>query len=575
MCQEGDIFSCLGFLVCCYTHGDMKKNVLPFAILPLLFSCAAPETSSVSSTSSSNESSVSSSSKEHASDASSDDSSSSAERSSSQESPSSEGSVTSSSMESDVSSSIPSSSEEDSSDLSSSSDDSSSDIVSSSEDASISSDSSSEETSQQKEDIDPYREPCFGRQYYLNHIGDIFSAWESYTGKGVGIAVIDLGFNPYHEDFYYANGQSKVRADSACFTTSGSTTTSSVGVEYVENMGESHGTFCAGVAAAAVNGKGVAGIAPEAELLLLKTDAKPKSIVEAFRYAADSGVKVVTISIGSYSDYGGDLQSDGSDLTTVFDDAVAYCREKGVVVCSAAGNGGLEGRAEEYTYPASTAGVLGVGGLKANSSTEVWEGSSYNYDANHVFADVFAPADAIFGCCHYGGKLYDEGWNGTSFASPIVAGAAALYFEKNPNATVVQFEQDLYASCVPLTNSSLGQEKLGHGRLDIGSLLSTRATGNCTISVRDSVATLYAYVWNSITQEKPALWPGVMMNKVGGTFSTNVDFDHYDSLVIAESSSGPQTVDLCASSLYYGGIYDLRAGVFENDANAYSGQFSA
>ena len=47
-------------------------------------------------------------------------------------------------------------------------------------------------------------------------------------------------------------------------------------------MGESHGTFCAGVAAAAVNGKGVAGIAPDASLLLLKTDLKPKSIAKTF-----------------------------------------------------------------------------------------------------------------------------------------------------------------------------------------------------------------------------------------------------------------------------------------------------
>ena len=44
--------------------------------------------------------------------------------------------------------------------------------------------------------FNPLDEPYIGRQYYLNHIGDIYSAWKSYTGKGVTIAVIDVGFKP-------------------------------------------------------------------------------------------------------------------------------------------------------------------------------------------------------------------------------------------------------------------------------------------------------------------------------------------------------------------------------------------
>ena len=279
-------------------------------------------------------------------------------------------------------------------------------------------------------------DPYIGRQHYLNHIGDIYGAWDSYRGKGITIAVVDIGFNPYHKDFKRADGTSKVREDSASFKVSGGSVVKSVGVDQVVNMGESHGTFCAGVAAAAINGVGVVGIAPDADLLLLKTDAKPKSIAAAFKYAADQGARAISVSIGSYYDYGGDLSSDGSDLGTVFDEPVAYCRSKGTAVISAAGNGGLDGQPTEFTFPGCVDGVIGVGGLAANSSGEIWKGSSYNSSPAYTFCDVYAPADMMYGCCHYDNKEYDGGWNGTSFAAPQVAGMAALYFEKNPEATV-------------------------------------------------------------------------------------------------------------------------------------------
>ena len=320
---------------------------------------------------------------------------------------------------------------------------------------------SSEEivSSEEQNQPNPMNEPYIARQYYLNHIGDIYSVWKQYRGKGITIAVIDVGFLPTHEDFYFEDGTSKVSEKSASFVTKGSTTTTSVGIDKVVNEGESHGTFCAGVAAAGLNGKGVIGIAPEASLLLLKTDLKPKSIAAAFRYAADNGAKVVTISIGSYYNYGGDLVDDGSDLGTVFDAPVKYCVDKGVAVISAGGNGGLDGQPTEFTFPGCVDNVIGVGGLAANKSSEIWEGSSYNSSPAYQSIDVFAPADMMFGCCHYGGKKYDSGWNGTSFASPIVAGMAALYFEKNPNNSVAQFTTDLFSSCHKITTSSIARSE--------------------------------------------------------------------------------------------------------------------
>ncbi len=455
-----------------------------------------------------------------------------------------------------------SSSEASSSQSVSSSSNSSSESSSSS--GSATSQSSSSSSSSPVSGLDPMSEPYIGRQYYLNHIGDIYGAWQKYRGRGITIAVIDMGFNPDHEDFFYQDGTSKVSPKSASFVTTGSSTSTSIGKDKVINMGESHGTFCAGVAAASVNGKGVAGIAPDAELLLLKTDKKPKSIAQAFRYAADNGAKVVTISIGSYYDYGGDLIDDGSDLGTVFDAPVKYCYDKGVAVISAGGNGGEEGIPFEYTFPGCVDNVIGVGGLAANSSSEIWSGSSYNSSSEWQSIDVFAPANLMFGCCHYDGKKYDGGWNGTSFASPIVAGMAALYFEANPTKNAADFEKALYGSCHKLTSSKIATaDQLGYGRVDVGKLLGISSSSVVTAKAKANWASCYAYVWNSFTGSQAKAWPGQAISKSGGVYSVDIDSSKYDSVIFTSSNSGPQSVDLLVTSFLSGKTIDLTSGLSE------------
>ena len=441
---------------------------------------------------------------------------------------------------------------------------SSSEVISASSMESLSS-SESISSSEVTKKRNPMDEPYIGRQYYLNHIGDIYSAWKQYRGAGITIAVIDAGFMPMHEEFYFEDGTSKVSPLSASFTTTGKNTSVDVGVNYTVNMGESHGTFCAGVAAAGINGKGIIGIAPEASLLLLKTDLKPKSIAKAFTYAADHGAKVITISIGSYYDYGGDLVDDGSDLGTVFDAPVKYCYDKGVVVCSAGGNGGLVGMPTEYTFPGCVDHVIGVGGLAANSSSEIWTGSSYNSSSTYQFCDVFAPADGMFGCCHYDDKYYDGEWNGTSFASPIVAGMAALYFEAFPDKTNVDFEKDLYASCHKITTSHIATaDQLGYGRVDVGRLLGLERKGSVTVEVDASWDSCSCYAWDSPSGKELSSWPGKTMEKFG-RYHIELELSQYDSVIFSNGSE--QTVDLSLSSFIYGSVYSL------NDAATEQGCF--
>lgn len=413
-----------------------------------------------------------------------------------------------------------------------------------------------------------YSDPYLAKQYYLDQMGDIFSVWQKYRGKGVTVAVIDSAFDAYHEDFTFSNGVSKVLPTSASFEYNGSVVTTKVGIEHAhDKQGDPHGTFCAGVVGAGTNAKGVVGIAPDCNLMLLKTDKKPKSICEAFKYAADNGAKVVTISIGSYYDYEGDLVNDGSNLSTVFDESISYARNKGVVICSAGGNGGGSSRAAEYTYPGSCEYVIGCGGLAFNEDGKIWSGSSYNSSSTYQFIDVFAQSEKMFGCTnHYEGGTYytyDGDWEGTSFASPIVAGVAALYFEKYPNSGVQQFETALFNNCMKVTSDdpNLNMSNFGYGRINASKTLSEENTSPITIRVKAN-SSVKMYAWNFEQTKEIAEWSGVDMSYSSNIYSYTLSLKDYQNIIFSVGSS--QTINIEAASFIDNPIYDLTSPAYEN-----------
>ncbi|MBC7253919.1 MAG: S8 family serine peptidase, partial [Actinobacteria bacterium] len=185
-----------------------------------------------------------------------------------------------------------------------------------------------------------------------------------------------------------------------------------------------HGTHCAGIAGAETgNATGVAGACPGARIMVLKAADSSGMFdsadwIEALRYAVDNGAEVVSLSFG------------GTVYSSAEQDAVNYAWSRGAVLCAAAGNTGDS----TIIYPAGYEHVLGVGAT--DNRDQVAEFSTYNssvdLSAPGVYVMSTVPTYPV-AFTSYGIPLdYAYGF-GTSMATPMAAGAAALVRSRNPS----------------------------------------------------------------------------------------------------------------------------------------------
>ncbi len=326
-----------------------------------------------------------------------------------------------------------------------------------------------------------YSEPFINEQLNtLNPLGNLKEVHKYYRGDKVIVAVIDSGFDIDHPEFYYEDGTSKISENSSYIYTQNHTkTTIEVGKDFVK-IGEdqdSHGTMCAGLLGASVNSQGMLGIAPNVELLLIRIDKHVLSMAEAFKYAADHGAKVISTSLGVYPNNNGQSSGDlhfpaNFDLKGALQPNIDYAFNKGVTIVAATGND----LSTKVSYPAGCDNVIGAGGLDNGSATNIWTSSSWggsNYNGNEKYVDVFAPSEGIIAPGYDYSKNQHTYWTnaeGTSFASPIIAGAIALYFEKYPTKTNTDVINALQSSCRDISKENSGKD-MGFGALDIGRLL--------------------------------------------------------------------------------------------------------
>lgn len=203
-----------------------------------------------------------------------------------------------------------------------------------------------------------------------------------------------------------------------------------------------HGTHVSGIIAAVRgNGVGVDGVADNVRIMSIRAvpdgDEHDKDIALAIRYAVDNGAKVVNMSFGKGL----------SPEKKWVDEAVKYAESKGVLLVHAAGNS-HQNLDTTLNFPSSlyedgsrasnwiTVGASGdpkAGGYTASFS---------NYGKKEV--DVFAPGVKIYSTVP-GGNTY-QFLQGTSMASPVVAGVAAFILQYYPNLTPQQVKTVLEKS---------------------------------------------------------------------------------------------------------------------------------
>ena len=261
------------------------------------------------------------------------------------------------------------------------------------------------------------------------------------TGAGVRVAVLDTGFETELATFAgvtigaqydFVFGDSVVRNEVADAPSA-----------------STHGTSVWSLLAARVPGTMV-GIAPNATFLLAKTEdvrsetpLEEDTFVAALEWADSLGADLVSSSLGylGFDDGSGyapeDLDGDIAVTTRAADSAVA----RGIVVISAMGNEGPAART--LITPADGDSVLGIG---AEDSTGFVTGFSSRGPTadNRVKPDFIAPGAAIWVAFPQvgGGASYGRG-NGTSYATPIVAGAATLFLEAHPGYDPIALREAL------------------------------------------------------------------------------------------------------------------------------------
>lgn len=270
------------------------------------------------------------------------------------------------------------------------------------------------------------------KQYWLAESG-ITKAWEVSKGANVKVAVIDSGVDAKHPDLkgVVAGGSDASGAGSAD------------GQKSIGSKPE-HGTLVATMlagrghqppkstaspapgATSAPGPDGIVGVAPEAQVLSVSTwlgssnpggKSDQEQIPAAVRWAVDNGARVINISLGSTS----------PEWPQSWDAAFLYAEQKDVVIVAAAGN--RVGGNIQVGAPATIPGVLTVAGLDRKGAASV------DSSSQGISIGVAAPAEDLIGGMP--GDGYAE-WAGTSGATPIVSGVAALIRSKWPEMTASQ-----------------------------------------------------------------------------------------------------------------------------------------
>lgn len=343
----------------------------------------------------------------------------------------------------------------------------------------------------------------------------------------------------------------------------------------VPDGGVFHGTFVAGVvAAAANNGVGVAGICPVCKIMAVRV-ANPEgwtrsdAVASGLAYATSHGAQVINLSFG------------GAQISRAEQAAIDAAVHKGVVVVAAAGNDG----GHPIAYPAALPNVIAVGATDHNRTLGRATFSNWGAGTDGDRAvDVVAPgvdivstgvlsvADQARGTGQAGAAGYERA-SGTSFAAPMVAGLVGLVLSQNPKLTPAAVKELLKRTATPLAKDSVaGVAWAGAGLINVGNALQAAA-----LSVRPAPSIGLPALGAQLTSFATILtWsnaPGATQNQIQVTPANNdgpginLIVNATNSLALPEPRAGVGPYLLLPGMSYSWRVRDTTAttSVTEND----------
>ncbi|PSL40772.1 subtilase family protein [Planomicrobium soli] len=266
------------------------------------------------------------------------------------------------------------------------------------------------------------------KQYHHQTIGTM-RAWDKTLGSTeVVVAVIDDGVDMLHTDLEgkFVSPYDVVKKSNTAIPTG------------------AHGTHVAGIIGSSIdNQKMGAGIAPRTSIMPINVFngeyAYTSDVILGINYAVENGADIINMSLWT------------EEPSEALETAVQSAHENGVVMVAAAGNNGKS----EPNYPAAYPEVISVGSTTANDELS----SFSNYGPT---IDITAPGSSIQSTLP--GDSFGE-MSGTSMASPVVAGVAALVLADDPKLTNLDIEKRLYETAKDL--GAPGKDDFfGNGRVN-------------------------------------------------------------------------------------------------------------
>jgi len=237
-----------------------------------------------------------------------------------------------------------------------------------------------------------------------------------YTGKGVNIAILDTGFNLNHPDFSGRSVSSK----------------SFISGEEVNDQ-NGHGSHCIGLAAGNINHvtKVRYGVAKGANIFAGKVlsnegSGSDSSILAGMEWAITNHCRIISMSLGAEV-------FPGESYSNIYNDIAKRALAKGTLIIAAAGNESRrdKGMISPVGHPANCPAIMAVAALDRKLNVAYFSCGGLNPDGGQV--DIAAPGVDVYSSWKEPSEYNTI--SGTSMATPITAGVAALFCEAYPGSS--------------------------------------------------------------------------------------------------------------------------------------------